>query len=85
MPFQNASISSYIVKVYPSEVSGQMIGWWFGFGTFGAAAGLFLGSISIDKTDSFNLAIIMIALAAVAGFILTFFLNDDKRVQAKGL
>jgi MFS family permease len=85
MPFQNASISSYIVKVYPSEVSGQMIGWWFGFGTFGAAAGLFLGSISIDKTDSFNLSIIMIALAAVAGFILTFFLNDDKRVQAKGL
>ena len=71
IPFQNPALSAYVVKVYQPEVAGSMIGFWFGGGTFGAAVGLFVGSILIEKTGSFNSSLVLISIAAVVGFILT--------------
>ena len=69
--FQTPPMSAYVVKIYPPEIAGSMIGWWFGGGTFGAAIGLFLGSLSIERTGSFNFSLIMISVVACAGLVLT--------------
>lgn len=78
IPFQNPSVSAFIAMNYPPNIVGSMVGWWFGFATFGGALGLYLGGKSIASTGSFNLAITMISLACVVGFVLSFFLRPAK-------
>jgi MFS family permease len=78
VPFQNPSVSAFIAMNYPPNIVGSMVGWWFGFATFGGALGLYLGGKSIAATGSFHLAITMISLACIAGLILSFFVKPRR-------
>lgn len=80
IPFMGPSISAFIAKIYPPEIVGRMIGWWFGFGTFGGAAGLYLGGMTIGKSGNFYLAIGMIPLATILGAGLSFFLKSNRKL-----
>lgn len=75
IPFMNGAISAYIAMTYPPSIVGRMVGWWFGFGTFGGALGLLLGGWTIDATGSFTTAIILAVIACLFGFILGTFLK----------
>lgn len=74
-PFMCPSLSAYIAMNYPMKIVGRMVGVWFGFGTFGGAAGLYFGGMTIAKTGNFYWAITMISFAAILGFILALFLK----------
>jgi MFS family permease len=76
IPFMGPSLSAYIAMNYPPSIVGRMIGWWFGFGTFGGAAGLYLGGMSISKTGNFYMAIGLISIVSVVGIILSIFLKS---------
>jgi MFS family permease len=78
IPFMNPSISAFVAMNYPPHILGRVIGWVFGFGTFGGALGLYLGGMSIGATGSFKLAITMISLAAILGIIVGFMLKPRR-------
>lgn len=78
IPFMNPSLSAYIAMKYPPTIVGRMVGWWFGFGTFGGALGIFLGGKTIDANGTFFWALTMISIASIAGLILIFFIGKKK-------
>lgn len=75
IPFMGPSLSAYIAMNYPPSIVGRMIGWWFGFGTFGGAAGLYIGGMTIGRTGNFYIAISMISVASILGALLSLLLK----------
>jgi len=84
MPFMNPSLSAFVATNYPPQIVGRVIGWWYGFGTFGGAAGLYLGGMSISKTGTFYIAIGMISVASIAGAVLSLFLKSMTKQSTEG-
>jgi MFS family permease len=80
IPFMSSSIIAFCVNTYPVTMVGRMLGWLGGFGTFGGAVGVFMGNVAIAWTGSFNLAIEMISLTALAGFGLSLILKPRSPV-----
>jgi len=77
--FMGASLNGFIAMNYPPSIVGRMVGWWFGFGTFGGALGLYVGGQTIGATGSFKTAVILLSVSAVVGFILDFFLKPANK------
>lgn len=71
-------ISVYIAKTYQLQVVGKMTGLWFGIGAFGGVLGLLIGSVTVNKLGAYNMAIVLIALAGLAGFIFALLLPRPK-------
>jgi MFS family permease len=82
IPFMGPSLSAFIATNYPPSIVGRMIGWWFGFGTFGGAAGLYLGGMTIGRSGNFYLAIGMISIASILGAVLSIFLKSGQKQPA---
>jgi MFS family permease len=76
--FLSPSLSGFIAMNYPPSIVGRMVGWWFGFGTFGGALGLYVGGKTIGATGSFKTAIILISVVSVCVFVLNLFLSASK-------
>jgi MFS family permease len=76
--FAGPSLSAFVAMNYPPNLVGSMVGWWFGFGTFGGALGTFLAGVATAKTGSFYWAITPIALVSVVGILLGFFLKTRR-------
>jgi MFS family permease len=76
--FMGASLNGFIAMNYPPSIVGRMVGWWFGFGTFGGALGLYVGGKTIGATGSFKTAIILLSISACVGLFLDFFLKPSK-------
>lgn len=79
IPFMGPSLSAFIAMNYPPSIVGRMIGWWFGFGTFGGAAGLYVGGMTIGKSGNFYTAIGMISVASICGAVLSLFLKSRSK------
>lgn len=79
--FMAPSLSAFIATNYPPNFVGSMVGWWFGFGTVGAAIGTFLGGVATAQTGSFYWAIAPIALASAVGILLTLMLRPAQHVK----
>ncbi len=60
---------------YPLQVIGKVFGIIFGLGAFGGAIGLFAAGAAVDAKGNYHLAITLISLAAMAGFIFVLFLK----------
>ena len=73
------ALTVYISTEYPVSIVGKMLGLWLGIGGFGGAAGTFLAGLTVNYFGSYRQAIILITLAAVAGFVLLFFLPRTKK------
>ena len=65
-----------ISQIYPVETVGSMLGLWMGVGTFGGSAAMFASSISVNRSGSYDFTIVMLAIAAFAGFLLTMFMRN---------
>jgi MFS family permease len=74
-PFMLPSMSAFVVKNYPAHVVGGIIGLWFGLGTLGGAAGIYVAGLLTAATGSFEWGIKVISLAAAAGFMIGFTLK----------
>jgi MFS family permease len=74
------AITVYVAGAYPVSIVGKMLGLWFGIGAFGGAVGLFLGGLAVARFGNYNVAITLISLAGIAGFILLFFLAKPKHM-----
>ena len=87
--FMGASINGFIAMNYPPSMVGRMVGWWFGFGTFGGALGLYVGGKTIGSTGSFKTAIALLSVSAVIGILLDLFLKpqqaSEEESTAKGM
>ena len=81
--FMGASFNGFIAMNYPSSIVGRVVGWWFGFGAFGGALGLYVGGKIVGATGSFRTAIMLVSTSAVVGFVLNFFLNPAKSNRPK--
>jgi hypothetical protein len=57
--------------------------WWFGFGAFGGALGLYVGGKIIEATGSFKMAIILDSVSAIFGFILDCFLKPARKIEGR--
>ncbi len=73
--FGSPSLSAFVATRYPPHLVGSMVGWWFGFGTFGGALGIFVAGVAVKQTGGFYWALTPIALASAAGLVLTIFLK----------
>jgi MFS family permease len=78
MSFMAPSLSAFIASNYPPAFVGGMMGWWFGFGTFGGAVGTYLAGMATRQWGTFYWALTPISLAACLGLILGFFLNSRR-------
>jgi len=76
--FGSPSLSAFVAGHYPPHLVGSMVGWWFGFGTFGGALGTFMAGLAMQKTGSFYWALTPISLACAAGLVLTIFLTKGR-------
>jgi MFS family permease len=73
-----ASVYLYVAKAYPLQVVGKMTGLWSAIGSFGGAVGLFVTGITVKSSGFYNTGLTLIALAGVAGLILTVLLPKPK-------
>lgn len=81
IPFTSSSTVAFTIARYPMTIVGRMLGTLGGLGTFGGAAGVYVGGVTVARTGTFNNAIAFIAIAAVLGCILSCFLAP----RTKGL
>jgi len=77
--FMGASFNGFIAANYPPPIVGRMVGWWFGFGAFGGALGLYVGGKTIDATGTFKSAIALVSASAIMGFALDCFLKPANK------
>jgi MFS family permease len=83
IPFMMPSLSAFVAINYPPRIVGRMMGWWFGLGTLGGAAGLYLGGITISKSGNFNQAISLISIAALVGVGFSLVLKSKRQLSGK--
>jgi len=76
--FLGASFNGFVAMNYPPGIVGRMVGWWFGFGAFGGALGLYVGGKTIRATGSFKTAIMLVSVSAIVGFVLDWFLKPAR-------
>ena len=80
--FIGPSVSGFIARIYPPDIVGRMVGWWFGVSTFAGALGLYLCGRKIGATQSFDWTMKSMTVAAIIGFVMAMFLrNRDKKVK----
>lgn len=80
--FLYPTIAVFISGTYPVKIVGKMLGLWFGLGSFGGAAGLFVGGLAVSKFGNYQVSISLISLAAVVGFIFALFLVRPKHWES---
>jgi MFS family permease len=64
-----------VSKSYPLHIVGKTMGLWFGLGAFGGAAGLFAGGLAVARQGNYQMAITLMALGGLAGFVLMLVLS----------
>jgi MFS family permease len=64
-----AAIPLFASLNYPIQVLGKVFGIIFGLGAFGGAVGLFVAGAAFDARGNYHLAITLISLAALVGFL----------------
>lgn len=83
-----AALPLFVSLNYPLQVIGKVFGIIFGLGAFGGAVGLFAAGAAVEARGNYHLAITLISLAALAGFICVLLLKrwrsseevvDDRR------
>ena len=70
-----AALPLFVSLNYPLQVIGKVFGLIFGLGAFGGAIGLFAAGAAVDAKGNYHLAITLISLAALTGFICVLFLR----------
>ncbi len=71
----NPAMAAFVTVAYPIQIVGRMNGLWLGVGAFGGVAGLYAGGRAVAKSGNFTMVFIMVALAAVAGFVCALFMT----------
>src|ERR1019366_3658717 len=74
-------INVFISRAYVIQIVGRMAGLWMGIGTFGGVVGLYMGGVSVARTGNYNLALILMAVSGVVGFLLVFVLAKQKTAE----
>lgn len=74
-----AALPLFVSLNYPLQVIGKVFGIIFGLGAFGGAIGLFAAGAAVDAKGNYHLAITLISLAALVGFVCVLFLRRWRR------
>jgi MFS family permease len=70
-----ATLPLFVSLNYPLQVIGKVFGIIFGLGAFGGAVGLFAAGAAVEAKGNYNLAITLISLAALVGFVCVLLLK----------
>ncbi|WP_028895871.1 MFS transporter [Syntrophorhabdus aromaticivorans] len=84
MSFMAPSLSAFIAMNYPPRFVGTMMGWWFGFGTFGGALGTYLAGLATARAGNFYWALTPISLASLLGLFLGLMLKAGRSSSPDG-
>jgi MFS family permease len=74
----SAALPLFIGLNYPVHILGKAYGLIAGLGNFGSVAGLYLAGKAVEAKGNYNLAVMLISLAALAGFIFVLLLKRWK-------
>jgi MFS family permease len=74
-------IQTRIAEMYDPRIVGKMNGIWLGIGAFGGSAGLFVNSLALKATGTYQLSINIIAAAPLIALVLCFFLKAAPRTD----
>ena len=74
----SAALPLFIGLNYPVQILGKAYGLIAGLGNFGSVAGLYLAGKAVEAKGNYNLAVTLISLAALAGFIFALLLKRWK-------
>lgn len=74
----SAALPLFIGLNYPVHILGKVYGIIAGLGNFGSVLGLYAAGKAVDANGNYNLAITLISLAALAGFIFVLLLKRWK-------
>jgi MFS family permease len=80
----SAMAFAYLTQCFPTDVMGRVGGLTEGFGMLGAPLGVVVGSISLNITGRYSIAIAIIFIQCLLSFVLTFFLKKPKVFADKG-
>jgi MFS family permease len=69
---------AYLTQCYPKNVMGRMGGLLTGIGTMAAPVGVAVGSIMLNVTNNYYIAIGTVGVMCLLGFFMTFFLYKPK-------
>lgn len=69
--FLNPAAAVYTTLAYPQGIVGRVAGLWLGIGAFGGALGIFTSAYVLQKTGTYQLSILVFAIAAVMGAVLS--------------
>ena len=76
------ALFEFVSRNFPPSMAGTIIGLWMGLGNLGGGTGLFLDGALLNRARNYSLAILAVALAAAAGFILSCWLKKSGKVEA---
>jgi MFS family permease len=71
----SAALPLFIGLNYPVQILGRVYGLIAGLGNFGSVTGLYLAGKAVEAKGNYNLAITIISLAALIGFIFVLLLK----------
>lgn len=77
IPFTSSPAIAFVVGTYPPGIVARMLGLLGGLGTFGGAAGVYVGGLFVANTGSLYGGILFIGIAAVIASALTRWLRSD--------
>lgn len=69
--FLNPAASIIVAQNYSEHIVGRIAGLWLGIGAFGGSLGVFVGALALHSTGTYTLTIILFAVAAFIGIILS--------------
>ena len=79
----SAALPLFIGLNYPVHILGKAYGIIAGLGNFGSVTGLYLAGKAVEAKGNYNLAVTLISLAALLGFVLVFLLKRWKAAPEK--
>jgi MFS family permease len=76
-----ATIMAFIAKNYPEHITGKVGGMSMGLGLIGGVIGVAFGSTALTRTHTYELSILIVAVAAIPGFLAALALRKPRAFQ----
>ena len=75
MSYVMPACQAFVAMHYPHSIAGKVGGMWMGIGVFGGTIGVLVGSTALHFTGQYQMSINVVAIVAIVGLVVAWFLN----------